>query len=249
MSRKFTNAEEDLVKTLAAANPDELRTLVGQLVPPPNMVSTGARIPAMSPVAETSVRIPDSYRRQCRRFPSLSRALLGRALAKSDARRSDCSYSCSYYGLGKKDGNEEGLFLGCFDLGNDVGKKPIFVLGLTEALSFSKTVRAQSDLPNGEEPNPFEYDANQELREGKTAIATFDMVWAAYRNQNKFHVKDNSGKLQKMFKDVDWALTSSPNPEDSFGIRVVNFRDGGVCHVCRGIYYAPSLLVRAALIL
>ncbi|MFA6280039.1 MAG: hypothetical protein WC612_04535 [Bdellovibrionales bacterium] len=152
--------------------------------------------------------------------------------------------------IGKKYGNEEGLFLGYFDLGNDVGEKPIFVLELTkESMTFVHTVKAQGTLPNGYVADPYTYDARQGLREGKTVIATFDMVMAAYKEQDKFEENGKNGKPQKMFKDAGWVLTSSPHPVNPYGVRIVGFRVGGVDWGFKGYFLAPSLLVRTALTL
>lgn len=144
-----------------------------------------------------------------------------------------------------------GRYLGQFDLGNGVGKKPIFIVKLIkENMTFADTVKAQGMLPNSYVADPHEYDANQGLREGKTAIATFDMVWAAYQKQNKFHVKDNNGKPQKMFEDAEWILSSSPCPDRPYYVvRIVDFKVGGDVWGSKCYFRSPSVLVRSALTL
>ncbi|NTU50241.1 MAG: hypothetical protein HGA87_05055 [Desulfobulbaceae bacterium] len=230
MSREFTDAEEGIVKALAAANPDGLRTLVDRLVPPTNMVSVDASIAPTTAITETSVTIPAS----CQPVPL--EGLNSSALVVGQA-----------YSQG---GEFFGRYLGQFDLGNGVGEKPIFVLEPTkENMTFVDTVKAQGKLPNSYVADPYEYDANQGLREGKTAIATFDMVWAAYQNQNKFHVKGNNGKLQKMFKDAGWILSSSPHPGHPSSVRLVDFRGGDDDWSNKDDGRAPSVLVRTALTL
>ena len=151
--------------------------------------------------------------------------------------------------IGKKYGQEEGLFLGYFDLGNGVGEKPIFVVELTKKdLTFNQTVDATSALTNGYVADPYIYDARQGLREGKTVIAPFDMLNAAYREKDKFQeVVD--GKLQQMFKKAGWILSSSPHPASPTSVRIVDFRDGGGGWSYKTLVRAPSLLVRTALTL
>ena len=143
--------------------------------------------------------------------------------------------------IGQKYGQEEGLFLGYFDLGNGVGEKPIFVVELTKKdLTFNQTVEATSALPNGYVADPYIYDARQGLREGKTVIAPHDMLKAVCREKDKF---------QEMFKKVGWVLSSSPHPDYPDGVRVVGFRGGGVDWHSKYGLRAPSLLLRTALTL
>ncbi|MFA6280099.1 MAG: hypothetical protein WC612_04850 [Bdellovibrionales bacterium] len=145
--------------------------------------------------------------------------------------------------IGKKYGNEEGLFLGYFDLGNGVGEKPIFVVDLTnDDLTFNQTVKMTGNLQNGYVADPYTYDARQGLRKGKTVIAPFDIVYAAYEKRNK-------GAFKKMFKYAGWVLTSSPRPGSPFDVRIVAFRGGDRDWSLIDFNRAPSLMVRTALTL
>jgi hypothetical protein len=230
MSREFTDAEKGIIEALASANPDGLRTLVDRLVPPTNMVSVGACIAPTTAITETSVTIPASSQLVPLEGLNSSALVVGQAYSQGEG----------FFGR----------YLGQFDLGNGVGEKPIFVLELTkENMTFVDTVWAQVNLPNSYLANPYEYDANQVLREGKTAIATYDMVLAAYKNQDKFHVKGYKGALQKMFKYAGWVLSSSPHPDFPDDIRAVYFRNGEDGRSHKDSHRERSLLVRAALTL
>jgi hypothetical protein len=165
----------------------------------------------------------------------------GGALASTAAASDTAVAIPADYKVGEK--YDLGVYLGQFDLGNGVGEKPIFVVELTkEAKTFCQTVAAAGDLADGYVADPWTYDAKQGLREGKTVIAPFDMLKAAYKDKN-------IGEFKNMFKKAGWILSSSTHPGDPDGVRFVDFRDGGCGWRGKGRYRAPSLPVRTALTL
>ena len=144
--------------------------------------------------------------------------------------------------IGKKYENQEGLFWGYDDLGDGKGEQPIFVLGLTDTMTFNQTVAATGKLENGYKADPLTYDAMQGLREGKTVIATQKIL-------KKIHENKNKGEFKKLFKDVGWVLSSSPHPDTPHLVRLVDFRDGDDYWYNLDYTRAPIVLVRVGLTL
>ena len=142
------------------------------------------------------------------------------------------------YQVGKK--YDLGVYLGHFDMGAGVGEKPIFVFELTDPMTFKQTVANAGKLDNGYKADYLTYDAYVGLREGKTVIAPFDMVWKAYESKEE-------GQLEKMFEKAGWVLSSSSRPANPYGLRIADFRDGVDYGEPKDITRAPSLLVRAGL--
>lgn len=197
-----------------------------------------------------AVEAPDAFSHIAREFvPPTNMASVGSCITQT-APVTEPSVRIQDSYIGQKYGNEEGLFLGYFDLGNGVGEKPIFIVELTKKdMTFSQTVQMAGELPNGYVADPYPYDSRQGLREGKTVIAPFDMVMAAYKEQNRFEEAGKNGKTQKMFKDAGWVLTSSPYPGSPNLVRIVIFRDGDNDWFSKVLIRARSLLVRTALTL
>lgn len=143
------------------------------------------------------------------------------------------------YTVGEK--YDLGLYLGRFDLGEGVGKKPVFVVELTEPMVFHDAVRVTGAFEDGYEADAKTYDANAGLREGKKVIAPYNIVNAAYEARNE-------GAFKELFKGVDsFISTSSSHGMNNSAIMLHCFKD------CKrdkwdwkcSEYRRPNLLVRA----
>lgn len=144
--------------------------------------------------------------------------------------------------IGKTYGEQYGLFLGYFDLADKNEKKPIFVVNLTDSMTFDRSARMTARLVNGYDNSSRIYNAYDGLRTGKTVVAPEAVVAAAYKNKD-------SGEFARMFRSVGCVLTSSSPPDWAGMANFVNFRNGARGCVFKGEESAPSLLVRAALTL
>ena len=158
----------------------------------------------------------------------------GAAIAQTASVTSTSVTIPASYQVGEK--YDLGVYLGHFDMGAGVGEKPIFVVELTDSMTFKQTVADTGKLDNGYKADYLTYDAYAGLREGKTVIAPFDMVWKAYESKEE-------GQLEKMFEKAGWVLSSSSRPDDPSSVRIAVFRGGGGYWDYRGSTRAPSLLV------
>jgi len=147
--------------------------------------------------------------------------------------------------IGKKYGAVEGLFLRYFDLEDGKGNQPIFVVKLTDPMTYYKAVAATGEQKNGYKADPRTYDAKKGLRQGKTVIASHDILQAAYENKDK-----NNGAFAEMFKNHQWVLSSSSHPDSPGDVWILDLRTGyfGVYNGL-GSAKVPGLLVRKGLTL
>ena len=162
----------------------------------------------------------------------------GATIAQTDSVTSTSVTIPASYQVGEK--YDLGVYLGQFDMGAGVGEKPIFVVELTNSMTFKQTVADTGKSDNGYKADYLTYDAYVGLRKGKTVIAPFDMVWKAYESKE-------AGQLEKMFEKAGLVLSSSSHPVYPDGVRLADFRDGGDGWVHKGSKRAASLLVCAGL--